>query len=118
MAETSTTCQSRQLTERPAIQYMKIIDELAELRKGTPLVELESWAWDMLMDILPENMITVAASLGIVDKPTREQLKKFTYMAYKDRVDVKGSGKRFTNAIIDDSDDEISIDETVQILKA
>ena len=68
---------NRQLTERPAIQYMKIIDELAELRKGTPLMELESWAWDMLMDILPENMITVAASLGIVDKPTREQLKKF-----------------------------------------
>ena len=67
----------------------------------------------MLMDILPENMITVAASLGIVDKPTRKQPKKFddTYMAYKDRVDVKGSGKRFTNAIIDDSDDEISIDE-------
>ena len=85
---------------------MKIIDELAELRKGTPLMELESWVWDMLMDILPENMITVAASLGIVDKPTREQLKKFddTYMAYKDRVDVKGSGKRFTNAIIDDSE--------------
>ena len=50
---------------------MKIIDELAELRIGTPLMELESWAWDMLMDILPENMITVAALLGIVDKPTR-----------------------------------------------
>ena len=32
-------------------------------------------------------------------------------MAYKDRVDVKGSVKRFTNAIIDDRDDEISIDE-------
>ena len=54
--------------------------------------------------MLPDNMVTVAASLGIVEKPTKEQMHKLdaTYLTYKDREDARNNANRYVNHIDDD----------------
>jgi hypothetical protein len=80
---------------------MKMINEVAELRPNSSEEENEQWAWDMMMEILPKELVAAAISLRIVRSPTRDQLKELDniYTIYKDRDESEGAKKKFVNNI-------------------